>query len=60
MFICPGWTGSCWNTWPGRPVAESIAALDPESRKNIGASVMHELQRFQRWATELRIRGNPR
>ena len=30
----------------GTPVAESIAALDPESRKNIGASVMHELQRF--------------
>jgi len=30
----------------GTPVAESIAALDPESRKNIGANVMHELQRF--------------
>ena len=30
----------------GTPVAESIAALDPESRKNIGVSVMHELQRF--------------
>jgi len=30
----------------GTPVAASIAALDPESRKNIGASVMHELQRF--------------
>src|SRR5712691_2494142 len=30
----------------GTPVAESIAALDPESRKNIGASVRHELQRF--------------
>jgi ubiquinone/menaquinone biosynthesis C-methylase UbiE len=30
----------------GTPVAESIAALDPESRKSIGASVMRELQRF--------------
>ena len=30
----------------GTPVAASIAALDPESHKNIGASVMHELQRF--------------
>ena len=30
----------------GTPVAASIAALDPESHKSIGASVMHELQRF--------------
>jgi len=30
----------------GTPVAASIAALDPESHKNIGASVMHELRRF--------------
>lgn len=30
----------------GTPVAASIAALDPESRKNIGASVMHELRSF--------------
>jgi len=30
----------------GTPVAAAIAALDPDSRKNIGASVMHELQRF--------------
>jgi ubiquinone/menaquinone biosynthesis C-methylase UbiE len=30
----------------GTPVAESIAAADPESRKNIGESVMRELQRF--------------
>ena len=30
----------------GTPVAGSIAALDAESRKNIGASVMRELQRF--------------
>ncbi len=30
----------------GTPVAESIAALDPGTRKNIGASVMHELQRY--------------
>jgi ubiquinone/menaquinone biosynthesis C-methylase UbiE len=28
------------------PVAESIAALEPEVRKNIGASVMQELRRF--------------
>jgi SAM-dependent methyltransferase len=31
----------------GTPVAASIAALDPGSRNNIGASVMHEMQRFQ-------------
>jgi len=30
----------------GTPVAASIAALDPESRKNIGVSVMREMQRF--------------
>jgi ubiquinone/menaquinone biosynthesis C-methylase UbiE len=30
----------------GTPVAASIAAVDPESRKNIGAGVMRELQRF--------------
>jgi len=30
----------------GTPVAAAIAALDPESRKNIGASVMREMQRF--------------
>jgi len=30
----------------GTPVAASIAAADPESRKNIGESVMRELQRF--------------
>lgn len=30
----------------GTPVAASIAALDPESRESIGASVMRELQRF--------------
>ena len=29
-----------------RRLTESTAALDPESRQNIGASVMHELQRF--------------
>ena len=30
----------------GTPVAASLAAADPESRRNIGASVMRELQRF--------------
>jgi ubiquinone/menaquinone biosynthesis C-methylase UbiE len=30
----------------GTPVAASIAAVDPESRKNIGASVRREMQRF--------------
>lgn len=30
----------------GTPVAASIAALDPESRKNIGTSVAREMQRF--------------
>jgi SAM-dependent methyltransferase len=30
----------------GTPVAAAIAAVDPESRKNIGASVMREMQRF--------------
>jgi ubiquinone/menaquinone biosynthesis C-methylase UbiE len=30
----------------GTPVAASIVALDPESRKHIGASVMREMQRF--------------
>jgi SAM-dependent methyltransferase len=30
----------------GTPVAASIAVVDPESCKNIGASVMRELQRF--------------
>ena len=30
----------------GTPVAAAIAALGPESRENIGASVMRELQRF--------------
>ena len=30
----------------GTPVAATIAALDPESRQNIGASVTREMQRF--------------
>jgi hypothetical protein len=30
----------------GTPVTASIAALDPESRKNIGVSIMREMQRF--------------
>src|SRR5206468_3127630 len=31
----------------GTPVAASIAALDPESRKNVGTSVMEELLPFR-------------
>jgi SAM-dependent methyltransferase len=30
----------------GTPVAARIAALDPQSRQNIGASVVREMQRF--------------
>jgi SAM-dependent methyltransferase len=42
----PGLDGFVLEHLAGTPVAESIAALDPESRRNIGASVMQELLSF--------------